>query len=87
MTQRLSQEWNRAEVWQDLRQSLSETVENTISRFENSYGGSLYYEYPYREGDTYQTQTSPAQVSMEHPAGMGEAVQADTAMQAFGSPV
>ena len=87
MTQRLSQEWNRAEVWQDLRQSLSETVENTISRFENSYGGSLYYEYPYREGDTYQTQTSPAQVSMEHPAGMGEAVQADTATlpQAFPS--
>ncbi len=60
MTQRFSQEISE-NTWQDFTHSLSQTIENTLSRFETSYGGSLYYEYPYREGDSYTvSQTPPA---------------------------
>ncbi len=68
MTQRLTQSLQKGELWQDLSQSLSETVENSLTRFEESYGGSLYQEYAYRAGDTLTRDSSLQEITLLHPA-------------------
>ena len=61
LTQRLSQNLHSHAIWQDLSQSLSETVENTLNRFEDSYAGNLFSEYFYREGDVFPLRFSQQQ--------------------------